>query len=212
MDKIFKDFSFDGLVFQNEYYFILFFIIFALVFFEFFPGRRYSFSINKLKRFIDEDLISHLLQGSDNKQKTFLKIGYSAVICSLLVFALANPRWNFKEIKAYQANANIIFAVDLSKSMNVEDEKPSRLHRVKQEINDILGQLGPINIGLFAFANQAHVISPLTEDKESIKFFLKNLSTEYVSIQGSNVETAINMANMMFQDRKGQVNYLVLMS
>jgi len=212
MDNIFKDFSFSSLSFQNDFYFWLFCIAIGFLFFEYFPGRRFNFSIKKLKKFIDENLISHLLQGSDNKSKTIFRIFYSFVICSLLIFAIANPRWSFTEIEAYKANANILFAVDLSKSMDARDEKPSRLERAKQEIKDILEEAPNLNFGVFGFANQAHIITPLTQDKKVVNFFLNELGTELVSIQGSNVDAAVKMANLIFNSRKGQLNYLVLMS
>lgn len=212
MSDIINSFSPEHFHFENSQYLYLLIFVLAFIIFEFYPGRRFNFSINKLKEFIDEPLIPHLLQGSENKSKNVIKAVYVFVICILLILALANPRWNFEEVDSYKANINIIFAVDLSKSMDAEDLKPSRLERVKQEINDILDKVGATNFAILGFAEQAHIISPLTDDKESIKHFTSSLSTDLISIQGSNIQAAIEQANFMFKPVAGGINYLIIMS
>lgn len=212
MGEIFNSFSLDDFHFESNAYLYLIILVFAFGLFEFYPGRRFNFSISKLKKFIDEDLIPHLLQGSENKTKNIFKAFYILVICLLLVVALANPRWNFIQVESYKANVNVIFAIDLSKSMDAEDEKPSRIDRVKQEINDIVSSLDGVNFGLLGFANHSHIISPITSDKSSIEYFVDTISTDLISVQGSNIDVAIRQANLMFKSVAGGINYLIIMS
>lgn len=212
MNELIESFSYDLFHYENSKYLYLILIVLAFALFEFFPGRKFDFSISKLKKFIDSNLIPHLLQGSENKTKNLIKAIYIFTICILLILALANPRWSFEEVESYKANVNVIFAVDLSRSMDAEDEKPSRIERVKQEINDILDNVSGANFGIIGFANQAHIISPITQDKETIRHFTDTLSPDLVSFQGSNIETAIEQANFMFQGVGNGINYLIIMS
>ncbi len=212
MNEIFTDFSLRN--FNFERFDILIFVLLAGVFIllEIFPGRRLSFPLIKLRRFIDEHLIRHLISTGEKKRRLYIRTAIAGLVWVLLILALGNPRWDYTEIEAFKPNINLIFLTDISKSMDAQDEKPSRIERAKQEIKDIVKNISGVNYGLVVFAEQASVISPLTDDKSSIEYYLPSISTDLVGVQGSNIKAGVDTAVNMLSDSEGSINYIVLMT
>ncbi len=212
MDLSFKDFNWD--YFGFEFYGILSLALLSLLFllFEYFPGRNYFYSLQSLKRFIDKHLIKHLIQGSETKRKSWLRCGVVSVVWLMLVLALANPRWDFEQVESFKPNINLVILLDISKSMDVRDEKPSRLERAKQEIMDIIKKADTANIGIIAFANQAHIISPVTDDKNAIQYLLPSVNTGLVGVQGSNIKAGLKSAELLLKPLGAGINYILVMS
>ena len=198
--------------FEHPQYLWLLIVPFILIFLYLLLGRKFQFSLKKLRNFIDEHLLKHLLMEKDDKKKSRIKNLSYFLIFILLILALANPRWDFTEVESFKPNVNIIFAVDLSRSMDARDEKPSRIERVQQEISDILDNLSGVNFGIIGFANQTHVISPITDDKNALEYMKDTISTDLISIQGSNIEAALSSANLLLKPVKDGINYIILMT
>ena len=198
--------------FENGVFLTLLLIAATFIFLEIFLGKKIGLSIKKLRKFIDEHLIEHLLVGDKSKKNQFIKTIITTAIFSLLIIALANPRWGFTEIDSYKPNINLVLLVDLSRSMNADDEKPSRLERVKQEIKDIIDNIEGVNIGIVGFANNSHVISPISSDKNAIEYLLPSITTDLISVQGSNIKVALKAASNLLKTSDGGINYVILMS
>ena len=212
MDFSFKDFSWQYFNFEDYALLSLGLLVILFLLFEYFPGRNYFYSLNQLKKFIDKHLISHLLEGTESKKRSWLRMVFVSLIWLFLVLALANPRWNFEEIESYKPNINLVILLDISKSMDAADEKPSRLERAKQEIVDIIKKAQATNIGIMAFANQAHIISPVTDDKNALMYLLPSINTDLVGVQGSNITAGIKAAKLLLKPMKGGINYILVIS
>ncbi|WP_457675483.1 vWA domain-containing protein [Thiolapillus sp.] len=115
----------------------------------------------------------------------------------LMVLAMAGPRWDYQRINAFRPAAELVVLLDISASMNIGDVRPSRLARAKQEIQDLLRLNPGLRIGLVAFATVAHVVSPVTEDMESLQRTLPSLSTDLVALPGSRLGNALDKAALL---------------
>ncbi len=115
-----------------------------------------------------------------------------AVAC--LVLALAKPRWGFEWIDAKQRGADIIIAVDVSKSMLAPDVSPSRLERARRKVSDLLDRMSGDRVGLVAFAGTSFVQCPLTMDYGAVRMFLSYLDPELIPTQGTDLGSAIDMS------------------
>ena len=122
--------------------------------------------------------------------KTLMLAG--AVTC--LVLALAKPRWGFEWIDAKQRGADIIIAVDVSKSMLAPDVSPSRLERARRKVSDLLDRMSGDRVGLVAFAGTSFVQCPLTMDYGAVRLFLSYLDPEMIPTQGTDLGSAIDMS------------------
>ena len=90
-----------------------------------------------------------------------------------MVTALMRPQWGYSTIIA-ALGAQIMIALDVSRSMLAEDVVPNRLDRAKAEIRDLLSYLNGDQVGLIAFAGRATVLSPLTPDFRFVDLSLRD--------------------------------------
>ena len=131
----------------------------------------------------------------------------------LMVLAMAGPRWDFGRINAFRPAAELVVLLDISASMNIKDVRPSRLDRAKQEIQDLLRLNPGLRMGLVAFATVAHVISPVTEDMESLQRTLPSLSTGLVTLPGSRLGNALDKASLLLHgDNKALARHILLVT
>jgi Ca-activated chloride channel family protein len=117
-----------------------------------------------------------------------------------LLFALARPQFGlrFKEIE--RNSVDFIVALDLSNSMLAEDagEHVSRLDSAKKNIASFIDSLGEDRVGLIAFAGEAIVAAPVTQDHEAVKRNLAALDTKSLAKQGTDIAAAIKLAEKTF--------------
>lgn len=184
-------------------------IVWAL-FFLFYQGHRPR---EQLEKFIDSHLLPYLLTKPLAKQSSFWKtLVIWSLVWSCLTLALAGPRWSFREMETFSQDQSLVILLDLSESMNGADIKPSRLIRAKQKIEDLLNLSKGVKIGLIAFAADPHMITPITEDKETIRHLLPSLTTDLVYVQGSRLSSALDMASAMLQAEPGNNKALLVIS
>lgn len=170
-------------------------------------------SLHQLKKFIDGHLLPYLLVNHSSKRGSLWKnLLFWSFAWTLLVFALAGPRWDFREIETFSKDQSLVILLDLSESMNATDVKPSRLVRAKQKIEDLLNLSKGVKMGLIAFAADPHMITPITDDKETIRHLLPALGTDLIFVQGSRLGPAVMMAEAMLKSEPGNNQALLLIS
>jgi Ca-activated chloride channel family protein len=103
-----------------------------------------------------------------------------AVICAALLFfvlALARPQAGTRLEQVTVRGSDLYIAIDLSRSMTVEDVKPNRLERAKLDALEIVRSLTGDRVGLILFAQDAFVQCPLTNDYDAVGSFISSLSS-----------------------------------
>src|SRR3990167_7898102 len=166
-----------------------------------------------LECFIDKDLLPHLLVESPKKRSSLLKsLSMWSVIWGLLMGALAGPRWDYKDVQTFVPDQNLCILLDISSSMDARDQKPSRLIRARQKIEDILTQAQGVKVSLIAFAADSHMITPLTDDMDTIRHFLPSLSTDLGYVQGSRLSPALTMASRLLNATQSHNKTILIIS
>lgn len=170
----------------------------------------------KLEEFADPHLLPHLMAEEGQKNGKRNRVWLSLLIWSLLwgfgLLAMAGPRWDYTEVKAFAPARNLVILLDLSRSMDAEDVKSSRLARARQEIEDINRLAHGMNIGLIAFASVPHVTTPLTDDRETLNRLLPSLKTDLVYTQGSNLSPALRRAGELLSAEPGREKHILVIS
>ena len=115
-----------------------------------------------------------------------------------IVFALARPQWGYEIQKMKRQGLDVLVAVDVSKSMLTQDVKPSRLERTKLAVKDLVKKLKGDRIGLIAFAGQAFLTCPLTNDYNGFLLALDDLSPDTIPRGGTDIAKAIAEALKSF--------------
>lgn len=144
--------------------------------------------------------------------KTWIKFAVIALALISLVVALANPKVGTKLKTIKREGVDIVFAIDVSKSMLAEDTKPNRLEKAKRITSEVINNLHGDRIGLVAYAGQAYPQLPLTTDYSAAKMFLQNMNTNMLSSQGTAIQQAINVAGNYFQKESPTTRLLFILS
>ena len=108
-----------------------------------------------------------------------------------MVAALMQPQWGERFVRTPRVGAEIMIALDVSRSMLADDAKPTRLERAKAEISDLLAYLGNDQVGLIAFAGRASILSPMTPDKSFLRLALESAGPHSVSRGGTRLAEPI---------------------
>ncbi len=157
----------------------------------------------------DPELLPHLLIGHSQRRANWpLWLVLTAIILAIL--ALAGPTWQKRPVPVLRQQSALIIAYDLSRSMSVADQKPSRAMRARLKIADILRQRREGQTALIAFAGSAHAVTPLTSDTETIQLLLGSLNPDMMPLQGSHPERVFELASSLLK-QAGQSEGTLLM-
>jgi len=164
----------------------------------------------RLEQFIQRHLWAQVLSAplQNNKQKltAFLSIWL------LLSAALAGPFIAKPEPQQIEAMAaNIVFIVDISPSMAVQDVSPSRLEQAKKMLTDFSFSLDAHRLALIAYSANAYTVLPLSHDQQAFRHFLQQLDPSLAYVAGSNLGRALRLAqeNLIDNDKTGGLVLLI---
>jgi len=131
---------------------------------------------------------------------------------SFIIVGLVNPKVGTKSEMVKREGIDIVFAVDVSKSMLCEDVAPNRLEKSKQIVSQLINQLAGDRIGIVAYAGSAFPVLPITTDYSVAKMFLQSMNPGMVSSQGTSLDEAIELSASYFDDDKQTNKMIILIS
>jgi len=154
---------------------------------------RHQANSGSWRQVIAPELLPFLTDGAAVKQRRGL------VTCSLIGWllaslAMAGPTWERTPLPVHKQESALVVLFDLSPSMLVQDLKPNRLTRARLKLIDLLQQRKEGTTGLVAYAADAFVVSPLTDDAATIAAMVPALNPNIMPGRGSNVEAALARA------------------
>jgi Ca-activated chloride channel family protein len=114
------------------------------------------------------------------------------------LLALARPQFGERSAPITRTGRDVLFMLDLSRSMNVADVPPSRLEAAKSAVRAILAGSPDDRVGLVVFAGSAFLQLPFTLDHSAFEFFLQSASTEDLADTGSDLGAALTTAATAF--------------
>ncbi len=163
------------------------------------------------RKFADKELLDKL---SPNRStgKQVMKIILLCLAITSFVIALVNPQFGTKLETVKREGVDVVFAVDVSKSMLAEDIAPNRLEKSKQLVTQIINNLASDRVGIIAYAGSAFPQLPITTDYAAAKMFLQNMNTDMLSSQGTAIREAIELAKTYFNDEEQTNRVLFLIS
>jgi Ca-activated chloride channel family protein len=129
-----------------------------------------------------------------------------------LIIAAAGPLIGTRVKPVERKGVDLIFAVDVSVSMNAEDVKPTRLEKAKYEISQVIKKLKGDRVGIIVFAGSAHYFLPLTGDYEAARLFLDAIETKMIKTQGTALSAALKTSIAAFPDESEKYKVLVVVT
>ena len=168
------------------------------------------------KRYVQNKFISKKLLKKLSPNRSLFKAVLKLIILCLaficLIIALVNPKIGTKLETIKREGVDIVFAIDVSKSMLAEDIAPNRLEKSKQLVTQIINNLASDRIGIIAYAGKAFPQLPITTDYASAKMFLQSMNTDMLSSQGTAIDEAIQLARTYYDDEEQTNRVLIIIS
>jgi len=151
----------------------------------------------------DPDLIARLATSASRKRQAIRR----ALLVSglaLLAIAAARPQMGGTTVKTRQAGIDVVFALDISKSMLAKDVAPSRLQASRLLLEGLMERMGPNRVALVPFAGVAFAQCPLTRDLSAIGVYLRSLDPESIPVGGTAMGRALSVATDLLTGQEGQ--------
>jgi len=194
--------------FDNPYFLYLALIIPLLVIINliYMSWRR------KIQDSYSDSELLEVISPNRSNFKLNLKLIIECLAILFLSIGLANPKIGTELKSINREGVDIVFAIDVSKSMLAEDVAPNRLLRSKRIISEIINSLSSDRVGIVAYAAQAIPQVPLTTDFAAVKNFLQIIDTDMLSSQGTSIDSALNLSANFFDQNSETNRVLVLLS
>lgn len=198
----------DNFRFANPYLLWLLLVVLLLV--ALFVTAR-LLSGKALKRFGEVSLLRPLMPGvSDGKLRFKFTIQMIALVS--LILAAARPQFGSKLQTVKKEGIEVMVCLDISNSMLAEDIAPNRLEKAKRMLSRLLDQMDNDLVGLIVFAGESYTQLPITNDFVSAKMFLSSIEPGMVSLQGTAIGSAINLAVRSFTPNESSEKAIVLIT
>jgi Ca-activated chloride channel family protein len=126
-----------------------------------------------------------------NLARPAARLSLSLAGLALLAVALAQPQCGTRTELSKRWGADLVVVLDVSRSMEARDVRPSRLERARLEVGSLLDRLRGDRVGVVVFAGEAFVQCPLTTDYDAARLFLRAVGPDAVPQQGTALANAL---------------------
>ena len=144
--------------------------------------------------------------------KTTIKLIFLLLGIAFLIISLANPKMGTKLKTIKREGVDVVFALDVSKSMLAEDIAPNRLEKAKQIISKTIDRLGSDRVGIIIYAGNSYPLLPITTDHAAANMFLQNANPDMVSSQGTAINEALELAKTYYNNDEQTNRFLIIIS
>ena len=156
---------------------------------------------DRLRKRFKPELYAKMLTpggGLDPRTRRLLLLLASA----LVITALARPVIEKGEIHLKQKTVDLMVAFDISRSMFADDVYPNRFELARRKFFELLNDLKNTRVGVMGFSSRAFLIAPLTSDYDSLRYLVKHMRFDYVSLRGTDMMAPLEVTDRLMKDRK----------
>ncbi|MCA9274600.1 MAG: VWA domain-containing protein [Phycisphaerales bacterium] len=162
-------------------------------------------AVRAQRRLGDRELIDSML-GRPRSWNAWLRVLVVVIGVGLITISVARPQSDPEEVIVDTQGRDVVFMLDVSRSMLATDVAPNRLDKAKLWITDLVDQLGGDRVGLVAFAGSSTVACPLTNDRLFFRLALDELNPQSVLVGGTNIGDAIRRTNELVFPEAGDAD------
>ena len=132
---------------------------------------------------------------------------------ALLILSLARPGHSPRTESVSHMGRDVVFALDVSRSMLAEDLTPSRLEVAKQAIRDALAGFHHERVGLVVYAGSASILCPLSYDHDFVRYMLEQANPRSVDFGGTTLQSAVDkVVDQVFIEGRAGVQDLIVLT
>lgn len=192
---------------QTDHLWYLFTVVFVFIAYAF-----ASWSISRAKKRFADDARWVQLFGRPNIASQYLQAGMVVGALLLIVLALLDLRYGKVSQEVPQRGIEVVFALDVSRSMLAEDVRPNRLERAKQMIRDTIDAMDGDSTGLVVFAGDAKQVIPVTNHRDEFRERLASISPDDLTRGGSRLGDAIRVSRDAFLTTSSDSRVIVMLT
>lgn len=159
----------------------------------------------------DERLLPHILIRKPGRARR-ASLALTTLGGLLAVAALAGPAWEKLPQPVFTAGDALVIALDLTRSMDAGDVSPSRLERARFKIRDLMEKRAEGQTALLVYAGEAFVVTPLTDDVETIKSQLNALEPDIMPALGNRPDKAVHLSMNLLRQAGMRQGHLLLLT
>lgn len=164
-----------------------------------------------VRRFATPNRVPHLI-GNPSWIRQSASLLTLLLGLTALVGALVDVRWGRQWQEVPQRGLEVVFALDVSRSMLAEDVAPNRLEKAKQGIRDMLEAMPGDRVGLVIFSGDVRQQIPLTSHYDDFRRELVAVGPDDLNRGGSNLAQALSVAADSFLSKTGDHRAIVLIT
>ncbi|ARH01517.1 VWA domain-containing protein [Legionella micdadei] len=155
----------------------------------------------------DKHLLEHLIQAKGQGQRHLAL--FTLFLSGLFMcVSLAGPTWSRLPVPSFKQIQPRVLVLDMSNAMLNNDLTPDRLTRAKFKLHDLFKRRDVGQFGLVVYTSEPFVVSPLTDDAQTIDSLLSSLSTDIMPVEGQQLDTALEEAGQLISNagyKHGQI-------
>ena len=181
------------------------------------PAIPLAFALRwTIRYFINQKLPVALIKG--DLKSSFLNwlrfIPEIILMCvlALLLVALARPQRTNEKVEQWTEGIDIMIALDISQSMQIEDFQPNRLQAAKQVAREFIKGRLQDRIGLVVFSGDAFSLAPLTTDYELLYAYLNEITFDMIESRGTAIGSALAVVTNRMRESESKSKVCILIS
>jgi Ca-activated chloride channel family protein len=134
------------------------------------------------------------------------------IVASLILVALARPQRTNEKVEQWTEGIDIMLAIDISQSMQIEDFQPNRLESAKQVARRFIANRLQDRIGIVVFSGDAFSLAPLTTDYTLLNAYIDEMSFEMIENRGTAIGSALAVVTNRMRESEVKSKVCILLS
>lgn len=122
-----------------------------------------------------------------------------ALALVMMLISFAGPKWGKKETEYARSGIDIVYLLDISKSMDINDIAPSRLQRSLSLISILSERLSGDRVALITFAGDTNTVFSFTDNVKIANSMISLVNTDDVKVMGTNIPLALLETNKLIE-------------
>jgi Ca-activated chloride channel family protein len=151
-------------------------------------------------------------KGSWRGRLTSLPNALRTVALALLVVGLAGPQSIHARDTAEVSGIEIILTLDMSRSMEAADIRPTRFKATKSVVSDFIDRRPNDRIGAVVFGREAYTLLPLTTDREALRTALRGLQLDQIDGRGTAIGNAVGVSLNRLKRSRAKSKVMILLT
>lgn len=135
-----------------------------------------------------------------------------ALVLTLILTALARPQKTNEKVEQWTEGIDIMLAIDISQSMQIQDFQPNRLEAAKDVARDFIKGRIQDRIGIVVFSGDAFSLAPLTTDYDLLNSYLNDISFEMIESRGTAIGSALAVVTNRMRESESKSKVCILLS